>query len=219
MPFDESMIPPDAVLEEMAALEPLVMVGYPIGIWDDKHNMPIFRKGVAATHPYLDHRGEREFFIDMACFPGSGGSPVLFVRNGIYSDKYGRNIVGHAVMLLGILWSGPQYSIEGKIEVVPVPTQLTPIPVSRIPTNLGYVIKAKRLLEILPELRRRVTPDPFSVQPSYPPPTRFLVSVAPSHDDCYLTWVICLYSRPSPAATPTSRGPRTGGGRSRPPTG
>lgn len=154
MGFAAKHIPDIERLEMMAALEPVVMVGYPVGIWDDQNNMPVFRKGVAATHPYLDYRRKKEFIVDMACFPGSSGSPVVFVRSGLYSDKMGRNIVGSEVKLLGVLYAGPQYTVQGTIEVVPVPTALQPVPVSRIPTNLGFVIKAERLLRFEPILER-----------------------------------------------------------------
>ncbi len=49
--------------------------------------------------------------------------------------------------MLGILYAGPQYTLEGNIEVRPIPTEMTPVPVSRIPMNLGNVIKATQLLD------------------------------------------------------------------------
>ena len=42
------------MLEELSALEELVMVGYPIGLWDKNNNFPIFRKGYTASHPAID---------------------------------------------------------------------------------------------------------------------------------------------------------------------
>lgn len=156
MPFEQSAIATHDRLKEMAALESLVMVGYPVGIWDEANNMPVFRRGVAASHPYLDYKGRKEFVIDMPCFPGSSGSPIVFIRSGLYTNKMGQNIVGQEVRLMGILYAGPQFTVEGKIMVVPVPTSVQPIPVSRIPTNLGYVIKAERLLDFEPILRRQM---------------------------------------------------------------
>ena len=37
---DESVIATKQKLEELSALEELVMVGYPIGLWDEKNNFP-----------------------------------------------------------------------------------------------------------------------------------------------------------------------------------
>ena len=51
------------------------------------------------------------------------------------------------IKLLGVLYAGPQFTVEGKIQVVPVPTKTTPVSVSQIPTNLGLVIKAELILE------------------------------------------------------------------------
>ena len=54
---------------------------------------------------------------------------------------------GTRIKLLGILWGGPQYTAEGEIRVVPVPSAMQPVALSRIPNNLGYCIKAEQLLE------------------------------------------------------------------------
>ena len=72
--FTRELIPNEAETAELQAIEDIVMVGYPIGIWDDVNNMPVFRRGVTATHPNIDYRGEKVFMIDAACFPGSSGS-------------------------------------------------------------------------------------------------------------------------------------------------
>ena len=75
--FDMSLLPSDTDIEDFVGMEKIVMVGYPNGIWDEQHNLPIFRAGVAATHYRYDWNGRPEFLIDCACFPGSSGSPVL----------------------------------------------------------------------------------------------------------------------------------------------
>lgn len=67
-----------ALFAELAALEDIVMIGYPTGIWDSKNNMPIIRKGVTATPPNQDYEGRAEFMIDAACFPGSSGSRCFY---------------------------------------------------------------------------------------------------------------------------------------------
>lgn len=135
-------------MAELSAIEEIIMIGYPVGIWDSSNNMPIFRKGIAATPPYLDYEGRKEFMIDIACFPGSSGSPVLLYNVGGYTTKTGNVMLGSTrIKLLGVLYAGPQYTVEGNIRVVHVPTKTIPISVSQIPTNLGLVIKAERVLE------------------------------------------------------------------------
>jgi len=58
------------------------------------------------------------------------------------------------MQFLGVLYAGPVFSANGEIRVVDVPTQLKPIPISQIPMNLGFVIKAARILEFGPLLYR-----------------------------------------------------------------
>jgi hypothetical protein len=150
--LSEDLIPSEQILAELTALEEILMIGYPLGVWDFKNNMPIFRKGITATHPNLNYQGREEFLIDAAYFPGSSGSPVLLYNSGAYINRQGNTVVGKRIWLLGILYGGPQYNIEGKIEILPVPTEMKTIPISRIPSNLGNVIKAKKLLEFKPVL-------------------------------------------------------------------
>jgi len=145
--FHENIVASSQVLSELTALEEILIIGYPLGIWDSSNNMPIFRQGITATHPNINYEGREEFLIDAACFPGSSGSPVLLYNKGSYSDKQGNTIIGSRIYLLGILYAGPQYTLEGEIEVRPIPIQMMPVPVSRIPINLGYVIKAAKLLD------------------------------------------------------------------------
>jgi hypothetical protein len=116
--------------------------------------MPIFRKGITATHPNLNYEGRDEFLIDAACFPGSSGSPVFLYNMGSYADRQGGTVIGTRIALLGILYAGPQFTVKGEIVVSPIPTQMKPVPISRIPTNLGIVIKAKQILEFKPIIEK-----------------------------------------------------------------
>ena len=146
--FSKDLIAMPETMSELSALEEIVMVGYPVGIWDSTNNMPIFRKGITATKPGLDYEGHKEFMIDAACFPGSSGSPVLLFNVGGYTTKTGDIMLGATrIKLLGVLYAGPQFTVEGRLEVVPVPTKTIPISLSQIPINLGLVIKAERILE------------------------------------------------------------------------
>jgi len=52
--FDKSLLPTNQDLGELAGAEQIVMVGYPIGIWDEVNNFPVFRRGIMASHPALD---------------------------------------------------------------------------------------------------------------------------------------------------------------------
>lgn len=149
MAIGKETIPSTEQLEGLATLEDIVMVGYPIGLWDKVNNMPIIRRGITATHPKLPYNGREEFMIDAACFPGSSGSPVvLYNETGYIDRRLSRFVPEPRVYLLGVLYAGPQYTATGEIEIVDVPTQKRPIAFSDIPMNLGYVINSRRIIEL-----------------------------------------------------------------------
>ena len=153
IPLDVKLILSDEELDKLTAMEDITMVGYPNGIWDSVNNLPIFRKGITATHPKINYNGKEEFMIDAACFPGSSGSPVLLLNEGSYATQDGI-IVGSRVNLLGILYAGPQNTAKGNIEIVNIPTRQEPITISRIPNNLGIIIKAKKIKELEVEMKK-----------------------------------------------------------------
>jgi hypothetical protein len=149
IPLDLSIVPNETQLAELSAIEEIVMVGYPNGIWDSVNNKPIFRKGITATHPHKDYNGRKEFMIDMACFPGSSGSPVFVLNEGGYRDKRGNMHLGRSrLFLLGTLYAGPQHTATGEVKIVDVPTVQKPISISTIPNHLGLVIKSTRIREM-----------------------------------------------------------------------
>lgn len=147
IPLSKDIIPTDEQLKELTAVEDILMVGYPIGIWDTVNNYPIFRRGITSTHPYNDYNGKSEFVIDAACFPGSSGSPVFLANIGNFVDRRGNTTIASRIYLLGTLYAGPMYDVAGKIITKDIPTKKGKLSISQIPTNLGYVIKSKKLLE------------------------------------------------------------------------
>lgn len=153
--FGLANIPTEAEVRSLTAIENVLMVGYPTGIWDQSNNLPIVRRGITATPYARDYDGRPEFMIDCACFPGSSGSPVVIADNGSYAIKGGGIAIGSRFHLLGLLWGGPQYTAEGKIIAKPVPTSAVPVSVSQIPTNLGFCIKSRMIRDLLPLLLAR----------------------------------------------------------------
>ncbi|MDG6882410.1 Uncharacterised protein [Phocoenobacter uteri] len=147
IPLTKELLPTTEQLKEFTALEEVLMIGYPNGIWDFINNKPILRKGSTATHPVLDYNGNKEIMIDIAAFPGSSGSPVLIVNENSYRDRSGSLYLGKSrIILLGILYAGPQFTVTGDIEMSS--TLNRPMAVSRIPNNLGLIIKSERILEL-----------------------------------------------------------------------
>lgn len=145
------LIPDAEQLSGLNVLEDILMIGYPNGLWDKHNNMPILRRGATATHPCLDYEGRKEFLIDAACFPGSSGSPVFIYNPSGYTTHTGNTVLGAPrVLLMGILYGGPQYMISGEFHPAPNVSPSQPAPFLRIPNNLGLVLKASRILELLP---------------------------------------------------------------------
>ena len=142
--LDDSLLPQENHKNEFQSMEDIVMVGYPNGIWDALNNKPIFRKGITATHPNRDYMGNKEFLIDAACFPGSSGSPVFIYNEIGYFDGKQFNLGQRRILLLGILYAGPQHFVKGEIQVED--RALTPVSISSVPNNLGMVIKSENLL-------------------------------------------------------------------------
>jgi len=143
--LDLKMLPSTSDIAEMAGFEKIVMVGYPNGLWDEKHNQPVFRSGVLASHYKFDWNGKPEFVIDSACFPGSSGSPVFLVDIGQVFTRKGLNLGTSRIRFLGVLYAGPVLSATGSVKVIPAPTLDTIQTRTNIPINLGYVIKAEKL--------------------------------------------------------------------------
>lgn len=144
-PLRRENIPTQEELELLSAVENILMVGYPIGLWDAKHNFPLMRKGITASHPMIDYMGRSVTVIDAACFPGSSGSPVLVLDEGAFATKSGTKI-GSRVHLLGVLFQGPQMTAEGQIVEIDVPMVQTPLALTNVMIHLGYIIKAKELI-------------------------------------------------------------------------
>ncbi len=146
----EERIPIDSDYERINAISEVLMIGYPHGIWDDVNNKPIIRKGLTATDVKFDFQGKKEFVIDMACIPGSSGSPVVIYNKGVIATRSGGLEFGKMqFFLLGVLYAGPTMTIEGKIEVQTVPTSMVNVPIvkSGIMINIGYCVKAQYLLD------------------------------------------------------------------------
>ncbi|OBU15040.1 zinc chelation protein SecC [Photobacterium aquimaris] len=147
-PLQDELVANEEMLADLSGLENITMIGYPNGIWDEKNNMPIIRKGVTATSPKNDYNGLPIFVIDCACFPGSSGSPVLIFDQGGYMDARGNmNLGGNRIILLGALFAGPQHVAQGEIQTINVPLKQVPISLSKIPNNLGFVVKAQKILD------------------------------------------------------------------------
>ena len=97
-----SLIPSQDQIENLNSIEDLTIVGYPNALWDEKHCLPIVRRGISATPVMVDYQNQPIFLIDASVFPGSSGSPVFLYNEGLYTQGNSVN-VGSRIYLLGIV--------------------------------------------------------------------------------------------------------------------
>ena len=148
IPIEESLIYNQEKLLDLSALEEVVMIGYPIGLWDMIHNFPLFRKGYTGSHPAFDFNSQSVGVVDMSCFPGSSGSPIFILNENGYTDKKGRIMLGASrIIFLGVLFKGPTMDVNGNIIVTEIPTKQQLMSNSKVMVNLGYYIKSYEIFE------------------------------------------------------------------------
>lgn len=146
--FNKNLIKKDKELIETTSIaEEVLMAGYPIGLWDEYNNYPIIRKGIAASHPASNFNNKNEGVVDIACFPGSSGSPIVtYNKTPIKRSEHSIFIDTEIrIMLLGLLYGGPTYTNEGEIKVKKIPTYQNIISINKQMMHLGYYIKAKEI--------------------------------------------------------------------------
>ena len=108
---------------KLNAVEEILMVGYPNGLWDETNNLPITRRGITASPVSVGWNGRNEFLIDCSVYPGSSGSPIyLFSPSGTRLSVEHRLIPTNQVMLLGVVKSVFVHTVGGEVQVSPAPT-------------------------------------------------------------------------------------------------
>ena len=140
------------VLENLDVSAPVNFVGFPDGKFDRKHFLPIMRRGHVATSPELDFDGDPIFLIDASVFPGSSGSPVFTVGDGLIGGTPPLKFIG----LISAVFFQP---IDGRLERRPAPVTHIDVPVVDQMIDLGVVFKARCVRETITsfwEARRRI---------------------------------------------------------------
>lgn len=142
------LIPNGDVLNELDALEEVVFIGYPNGLYDNANLLPIIRKGITATPVQADHNGEPTFLVDASVFPGSSGSPVFIYNSGGYGSRTSF-VVGDRLLFLGVIASVAIAQNESMIEFRDIPTTVRPYVTMRELLDLGIVFKARTVIETI----------------------------------------------------------------------
>lgn len=100
---ESGMIPSAQQLEGLDAIESVIFIGYPNGIWDGKNLLPIARRGTTASPIDVDFEGTPRFLIDASVFGGSSGSPVFILNQGSWAEKSGALVAGSRLMFVGVI--------------------------------------------------------------------------------------------------------------------
>lgn len=146
--IDTRTVPTDEQQWAMDALEEVLFVGYPSGVWDQVNGMPILRRGTTATPPALDFEGRREFLIDAAVYPGSSGSPVFVRADG------GGAISPEKLRFAGVVAAVFFREEANRLVSAPVPASTATTMGSEM-IDLGLVIKSRVVVELIEDFLRR----------------------------------------------------------------
>jgi V8-like Glu-specific endopeptidase len=144
-----SNIPNAEQEKQLDAIEEVVFVGYPNGIWDSKNFTPIARKGTTATPLALDYEGKKKFLIDASVFGGSSGSPVFIYQTGVYATKNGPATAGTKFFFVGVVAAVYFKTAANDVVSLPIPTHAKNVAIDKEMIDLGIVFKASTVVEAI----------------------------------------------------------------------
>lgn len=148
MCIDSSWLPSQQDRIGLRDIERVLVIGYPIGLWDEHNKMPIARQGSTATHPLAHYAGKRNFLIDVAAFQGSSGSPVFSYEAPMFRQPDGSFTPGTKVNFIGIVWGVIERTVTGKLQAVEIPSALEHIPVLQSPLNLALALHSDAVRDL-----------------------------------------------------------------------
>lgn len=97
----ENFLPENLIL---APGEDVMAVGFPRGLSDTAHNLPILRDAMIASAYGVPFQGQPMFLIDGILHPGTSGSPVITRPKNTWQTKDGNTSImtGTPMYLLGV---------------------------------------------------------------------------------------------------------------------
>jgi hypothetical protein len=134
------------------AMDEVIFVGYPSGIYDAVNNLPIIRTGSIATLPQTDYNGNPEFLIDASVFPGSSGSPVLIYNRPPWLRKDGQLMNRERLLFLGVVKQVHYRTDEPAVERAKEDATTRQFVTTTEMIDLGVVQKAAGVVETIERL-------------------------------------------------------------------
>ncbi len=144
--IDSESIPDAAAMRGFDALEDVLFVGYPSGMWDEINLMPILRRGTTATPLELDFEGQKQFLIDAAVYPGSSGSPVFVLRDDPLRP---RGDAARTIWFAGVVAAVFFREEANQIVPGPVPAHNAVQSIGSEMIDLGLIIKSASVREVI----------------------------------------------------------------------
>jgi hypothetical protein len=141
--YSEDHIPTQDKITDVKAIEDVLMIGYPKGLNDDINDLPIVRKGITATPFKVDYKNNLQFLLDIAIYPGSSGSPVIF-KSGI-NDNFSQIYTKRKLFLLGIASKSINFPVKGEAFTSDTATHQNVNFI--LPIDIAVVIKSSCLLD------------------------------------------------------------------------
>lgn len=153
----EAFIPNNASIQSISSIEEILMIGYPDGMADETHNLPIVRRGITATDYKIDYEGRKEFLIDASIFKGSSGSPILICNIGSFNNADGELCLGNRVIFLGVQYRGEFSKYQNNIFIQDNSGRFHNAPnvLSLSFNDLGFCVKSECLLYFKDEILRQ----------------------------------------------------------------
>ncbi|HEY9097668.1 MAG TPA: serine protease [Thiobacillus sp.] len=142
--IDSHLVPDAAALRALDALEQVLFIGYPSGVWDQVNLMPIMRRGTTATPMVLNFEGRPEFLIDAAVYPGSSGSPVFVYQPDTLRPSHSGG--GMKLLFAGVVAAVFFREEANHLVPVPVPANNQPMTMGSEMIDLGLVIKSEAVV-------------------------------------------------------------------------
>ena len=84
--------------------EDVFVMGYPLGFYDERHNLPVFRNAMIGSVYGVPFKGLPLFLTDANLHPGTSGSPVITKPKSTWVDNEGNTdmVTGTVYYLVGI---------------------------------------------------------------------------------------------------------------------
>jgi hypothetical protein len=149
----ESHIPGVKDVSQFNAIEDVIFIGYPNGVWDEANSIPVIRKGITSSPIYIDFDNKRRFLIDASVFGGSSGSPVFIYKNGVVTigSSFEMKEVAFFVGVVSEVFYKTEYA---SLSSAPIPVkhkQKQTVEMQEM-IDLGVVIKSSEVQKLVKEV-------------------------------------------------------------------